>query len=78
MIYNHELENLTEDELAILWLIVTKQGTKPEMWENINCFRKEYIVEYIMKNRHKLTEKGVSTIKDLMKKLSHMENPISG
>lgn len=78
MIYKHELDNLTEDELAILWLIATKQGTKQEIWESINSFRKEYIVYYIMKNKSKLTEKGLATIKELMKKFTHIENPISG
>jgi hypothetical protein len=78
MLYNYELEQLTEDELAMLWLIITKQGNKPELWENINSVRKEYIVQYIMKNKSKFTEKGVATFKDLMKKLTHIENPISG
>lgn len=78
MILKTELENLNDDELTLLWLIVTDKGAKEMHWEHVNCIRKEYLFRYIMQNKSKFTDKGISTSKELMKKLLHMENPISG
>lgn len=78
MILKHELDSLNDDELTLLWLIVTNKGAKEMHWENVNCIRKEYVFKYIMQNKGGFTEKGVETSKELLKKLLHMENPISG
>lgn len=78
MILKHELESLNDDELALLWLIVTDKGSKEVYWEHINCIRKEYLFRYVMQNKSKFNEKGIETSKELLKKLLHVENPISG
>lgn len=78
MIFKHELESLNDDELALLWLIATDKGTKEMYWEHVNCIRKEYVFRYVMQNKGKFTEKGVVVSKELIKKILHMENPISG
>ena len=78
MILKHELESLNDDELALLWLIVIDKGSKEVHWEHINCIRKEYLFRYVMQNKSKFNEKGIETSKELLKKLLHVENPISG
>lgn len=74
MIFEHELQNLNEDEQSLLWYIITKNGEVPELWDYVLSTRKESVLKYIMKNKSKFNEKGTTICKELMKKLINVEN----
>ncbi len=74
MIFEHEIQNLNEDEQSLLWYIITKNGEVPELWDYVLSIRKESVLKYIMMNKSKFNEKGTTVSKELMKKLINVEN----
>lgn len=73
MIFNYEIDNLTEDELALLQYIVTEKGTDESKLSLINVIRKEYISTFLIRNKQSLNQKGLETAQSLMRKLTFKE-----
>lgn len=69
MIFNHELEKLTEDELGLLQYIITGKGSDESMLSLIKSIRKEYIVSYFIRNKQTFNQKGLEVAQSLIKKL---------
>lgn len=70
MIFNHEIDNLNEDEVALLYYIISKENTVPANLEFTNSIRKEYLLHYYMHNKNKLNEKGHEVFKSLIEKFT--------
>ena len=70
MIFKHEIENLNEDETALLYYIVSKENTAPANLEFINSIRKEYLVHYYLRNKGKLNERGHEIYRSLIEKFT--------
>jgi len=69
MIFNHELGKLTEDELGLLQYIITNKGSDESMLNIINSIRKEYIINYFVRNKQTFNQKGLEVAQSLITKL---------
>lgn len=70
MIFKHEIENLNEDEIALLYYIVSKENTVPSNLEFINSIRKDYLLHYYIRNKNKFNDKGHEVYKSLIEKFT--------
>lgn len=73
MLLEHELDSLTEEEMALLHFVYTNGGIHEDRVVFIKSFRKEYLIDFYQRYDKKLTDKGKEVIQSLIKKL--MVNP---